>query len=122
MSFVGWGHMNSCWSRFKIADSAGFILVSPQPLSNCWTDGGSSSLTALTDVNFFSELLDTLIARYKVDNLRVYLCGISSGAFLSFRLASHFSSRIRAIGAVAGTMPTITLQGNPPTNAVAVLS
>ncbi len=104
----------------NIADSTGFMLVSPQPSGFRWADGAASNTTGLEDLTFISELLDTLITRYKVDSLRIYLTGISSGAFLSFRLASHFSARIRAIAPVAGTMPSITKQSNPPTNAVAV--
>ncbi len=104
----------------QIADSAGFVLVSPQPFMNCWTDGGAASLLGTEDIVFVSQLIDTVIANYKADNQRIYLCGLSSGAFLSLRLASHFSNRIRAVAAVAGTMPSKTAYSNPPSNPVAM--
>jgi len=105
----------------NIADKEGFVLVSPQPFMNAWTGGNNANLQSLEDVIFISELLDSLIASYKIDTNRVYLCGLSSGAFLSFRVAAHLSDRITAIGTVAGTMPSVTAQTNPPTHAVAVV-
>jgi len=105
----------------NIADKEGFVLVSPEPFMKAWTSGNNANLQSLEDVIFISELLDSLIVSYKIDTNRVYLCGLSSGAFLSYRAAAHLSDRITAIGTVAGTMPSLTAQANPPTHPVAVV-
>jgi len=105
----------------NVADTSGFVLVSPNPLGNSWYHGASASLQSMVDVTFISELLDSIIASYNIDTTRIYLCGLSSGAFMSFRAASHLSSRIAGIGVVAGTMPTVTARTNPPSNPVDVV-
>ena len=70
----------------NVADTSGFVLVSPNPLGNSWYHGASADLQSMEDVAFISDLLDSLIDSYKIDTTRIYLCGLSSGAFM--RLSS----------------------------------
>ena len=53
---------------------------------------------------FISKLLDDLGAVVKVDEKRVYACGMSNGGMMCYRLAAELSDRIAAIAPVAGTI------------------
>jgi polyhydroxybutyrate depolymerase len=93
------------------ADRLGFVAVFPdgtkRPNEQCcsWNDGRPlwGTQEPPDDVQFFSGLLDLLLAKYPVDPNRVYLTGWSNGAFMSYRLVCELSERIAAIAAVGGT-------------------
>ena len=95
-----------------IADTANFIMVLP--------NGTAITATALTgglgfdmfgdvsrginDVNFVSELLDSLIKKYNIDTTRIYATGMSNGGFMAYELACHLSDRVTAVASVTGSM------------------
>ena len=53
---------------------------------------------------FIGKLLDDLGTVVKVDEKRVYACGMSNGGMMCYRLAAELSDRIAAIAPVAGTI------------------
>jgi polyhydroxybutyrate depolymerase len=57
------------------------------------------------DVKFISDLLDNLIADYKVDGKRIFCTGISRGGVFSLYLAWQLSERITAIAPVCASIP-----------------
>ncbi len=96
----------------SVADQHGFIVVYPAGSGKLfsdrllvWNDGRpdrhGKPYTA-DDVGFISALLDDLATLFHVDPQRVYVCGISNGAQMSYRLAKQLSDRIAAIAVVAG--------------------
>ncbi len=97
-----------------VADTANFIVVTPQALpdpfssSTAWNSGaglfGFAMNANVDDIGFISTLIDTLQANYNVDNKRVYACGFSMGGFMSQRLACELNNKIAAIASVAGTI------------------
>ena len=60
------------------------------------------------DVQFISDLIDTLESSYNIDPARIYANGLSNGGGMSYLLACKLADRIAAIGSVAGayTYPT----------------
>ena len=95
----------------KKGDEAGFIVVYPNGTgkgsSLRWNAGGPRGKMAegkADDVAFISKLLDDLGAVVKVDEKRVYACGMSNGGMMCYRLAAELSDRIAAIAPVAGTI------------------
>ncbi|MCR9171042.1 MAG: prolyl oligopeptidase family serine peptidase [bacterium] len=107
-----------------IADTAGFLIVHPQgSLDNNGTThfnvgfGGSST----DDVGFTSDLLDTLIAQYQIDEDRVYSTGMSNGGYMSFHLACNLSSRFAAVASVTGAMVPTTLNNCGATHTTPIL-
>ena len=90
-------------SLSKKADKAGFIVVYPSGLSLMWNAGGFSGRRT-DDVAFIGKVLDDLGTVVKVDEKRVYACGMSNGAMMCYRLAAELSDRIAAIAPVAGTI------------------
>ena len=70
-----------------------FIVVSPQcPEDDWWTD----------KVEVLINLLDDIVARYKVDTERIYLTGLSMGGYGTWSLASAHPERFAAIAPICG--------------------
>lgn len=85
------------------ADRHGFIVVYPGGISNDgpghWNADGGPGQTV--DVQFISELIDTLRTRYNIHRERIYANGLSNGAGMTFVLSCELSDRIAAVGLVA---------------------
>jgi len=90
----------------QVADTAHFIVVYPDGLSNAWNVGFGITpyFTGVDDVGFVNALLDTMIAHYNIDVDAVYATGMSNGGYLSNRLACELPHRIAAIASVTGPM------------------
>jgi len=70
-----------------------FILVSPQcPQGDWWTE----------KVELLINLLDDIVARYDVDEERIYLTGLSMGGYGTWSLASTYPGRFAAIAPICG--------------------
>ncbi len=91
----------------KTSDKEGFIVVYPSGTGTgpflTWNAGGFKGKKA-DDVAFIGKLLDDLGTVVKVDEKRVYACGMSNGGMMCYRLAAELSDRIAAIAPVAGTI------------------
>lgn len=85
-----------------VADTAGFIVVSPDGLNESWNIGILPG--GPNDVGFLSTLIDSMYARYDIDLSRVYSTGMSNGGFMSYKLACELQDRIAAIASVTGSM------------------
>lgn len=94
------------------ADEENFIVVYPEGVQGflnirTWNAGACCGYAAdndVDDVGFIDALLDSLMASYSIDSLRVYATGMSNGGFMSYRLACELSNRIAAIAPVAASM------------------
>ncbi len=109
----------------KTSDKAGFIVVYPSGTGTgpflTWNAGGFKGKMAegrADDVAFIAKLLDDLATVVKVDEKRVYVCGMSNGAMMCYRLAAELSDRIAAIATVAGT---IAIEKSKPKRPVSVI-
>lgn len=93
-----------------VADTAKFIVVYPNGVSNAWNVGWWGAYNGgIDDVGFLSALIDTVSKKYTVDAQRVYSCGMSNGGFMSYRLACELNKKIAAIASVTGSMSDSTL-------------
>lgn len=94
------------------ADAENFIVVYPEGVQSLlnirtWNSGeccGYAANNDIDDVGFINSLIDSLLSIYAIDTTRVYVTGMSNGAFMSYRLACELSHRIAAIAPVAGSM------------------
>jgi polyhydroxybutyrate depolymerase len=109
----------------KTADEKGFFVVYPSGTGTgpflTWNAGGFNGKMAegkADDVAFIGKLLDDLGTVAKVDEKRVYACGMSNGAMMCYRLAAELSDRIAAVAPVAGT---IAIEESKPKRPVPVL-
>ena len=90
----------SRWNR--LADENGFIVVYPSGIHDPRRWHTFDPEPALErDVEFVSELIDTLQSAYNIDPARVYANGLSNGGGMAFVLSCRLSERIAAVGMVA---------------------
>lgn len=113
-NFHGYGgkmndHMNNADMR-PLSDAENFILVYPQgsPLQGSphWNPSlpNPDNKSNADDLGFIEALVNQLSADFKIDTKRIYACGYSNGAMMSFGLALHKNDLIAAVGSVSGTM------------------
>ena len=101
------------------ADRANFIVAYPDSASKPEKMGWNSQVnTPGADTAFIRELIAHLTATQPVDPQRVYLCGFSTGALLTHRLAAELSDQIAAAGVVSGSF-FWTLRNGPVESTVA---
>ncbi|MBT7686783.1 MAG: T9SS type A sorting domain-containing protein [Candidatus Marinimicrobia bacterium] len=95
-----------------VADTAGFVVVYPNPVSPGWNSGIGTHPTypvpEVDDVSFISALIDTIHTHYDVDLDRVYSCGFSNGGFMSFRLGAELGHRFKKVASVSGVVTQAT--------------
>jgi polyhydroxybutyrate depolymerase len=56
------------------------------------------------DVDYIDMLINHFLNRFNVNISRIYVCGISGGACMTYRLGAELTSKIAAISPVAGTI------------------
>ncbi len=102
----------------KLAKQHGFILVFPNGRNRHWP---LVLDWAKPDLAFFDVLYRRITAKYNVDLNRVYLTGMSNGAYFSHLVASRFPARIAAIAAHSGGPGLLVFKGVEVSNKYAVL-
>ena len=90
-----------------IADTANFIAIYPQAAID--PDGGTTSWihkapTNHDDIFFIEAVIDAVSLEYAIDQSRIYACGYSEGAILSYELGCRLNNKIAAFAAVSGSM------------------
>ena len=83
----------------NIADSKGFIVVYPNGngVLNKWETIGNS------DVDFLSNLVDTIRSNYSANNC-LFVTGFSQGGFMTYKFANNTTHNINAIAVGSGNM------------------
>ena len=89
----------------KLAEEKGFILVYPNGEQRRWVIVPE---WAKDDLDFFDALYAELIAQYNIDLRRVFLIGMSNGAFFSHLVASQRPDKIAAIAPHSGGLGVFT--------------
>ena len=60
----------------------------------------------IDDSQFIRKLIETLAAKYLIDENRVFVTGMSNGGMLAYRLACEMPDKIAAIASVSGNLIT----------------
>lgn len=110
ISFHGYAEWPAHQARISqwndLADEEGFIVVYPSgtDFPKRWRTTGLTRIsgTPEMDVQFISDLIDTLESEYNIDPTRIFANGLSNGGGMSYLLACKMADRIAAIGSVAG--------------------
>lgn len=95
-------------TRFDvIANREGFVLICPDGIDKSWNslDSPSNPLGS-DDVALIDALFDRMIALYSVDPAKLYLNGMSNGAFMTERYAAERADRLAGFGTVSGEIGT----------------
>lgn len=111
------------YSNFKpIADTAHFLVVYPNGTflsgQQFWNAGFGATVN---DIQFISNLIDSLAAQYNIDLNSVYSCGMSNGGYMSHTLACALNTKIAAIASVTGSMSVLQRATCTPNRAVPVM-
>lgn len=86
-----------CYAHFSaVADTAKFVLVYPNGISNQWDIGGDR------DVNFILDIIEEMSKRYDIDKNRVYLSGFSMGGMLTYHCMNKIADKIAAFAPISG--------------------
>ncbi|WP_162408986.1 extracellular catalytic domain type 1 short-chain-length polyhydroxyalkanoate depolymerase [Acuticoccus sediminis] len=83
----------------------GFIAAFPNSSGNHWNDGRPTTADAPDDVQFITEVVADIVARFKGDPNRVFVGGMSNGGMMTQRLACEAPQTFRAFASVAANMP-----------------
>lgn len=111
-----------------VADREGFAVIYPDGSGRfsgrllTWNAGNCCGYALdrdVDDVSFLRLLIDSAVAKYRLDPERVYMTGLSNGAMMAYRAACELSDRIAAIAPVAGAL---NFEGCTPKNPVSVMA
>jgi len=80
----------------NIADTAKFLVVFPNGISNSWDISGTS------DIDFMTAIIDTMVNRYNIDRNRVYLSGFSMGGMFTYWAMGKIADKIAAFAPISG--------------------
>lgn len=94
----------------RLADQHHFAVVYPSGKSFDWNDCSRTGDflvdgRELDDVKYLNNLVDKLVAEHGFDHTQVFATGVSSGGFMSLRLALESPTRFRAVAAVSANIP-----------------
>jgi polyhydroxybutyrate depolymerase len=109
--FHGGGGNNKQVQRYMqmdpIADRENFIVVYPNGIGKQWNDGREfkESVSINDDVQFISQLLDSMLQHFHVDSKRIFATGISNGGFFSIYLSLRLNKRLLAVAPVCASIP-----------------
>lgn len=81
----------------------GVWVVLPEALNGTWNDDPGNS-TDIDDVGFLSDVASLLSTNFQTDASRLYIGGLSNGAFMTERFACERSDLIAATALIAGTL------------------
>lgn len=97
------------------SDKEGYIVVYPEAtgkkilgkVSGYWNVdvdlGRNTDTRGVNDVGFINKIIDEMSSKYKIDQKRIYVTGLSRGGMMAYYLACQPNSRIAAIAPVSST-------------------
>ncbi len=91
----------------RVADQYGFVVAYPDGTDASWADGRGASLPdrqGVDDVGFLASLIEKLSRDFRIPPGRVFVTGMSAGAFMANRLVCQRADLVTAIAPVAGTL------------------
>ena len=109
------------WGPPKFAargDDLPYIIVSPQcPRSDRWSSG--------TQQKRLTELLDSIVSRYRIKESSIFLTGLSMGGYGTWTMATNSPDRFAAVAPICGggdpakaanlvDVPIWVFHGDPP--------
>lgn len=106
----------------SIADREKFVVLYPEGVNRHWNDGRNVPGVDSDDVGFISALIEEAIRKWKVNQARVFVAGLSNGGTMAYRLACELSDKIVAAASVAGSMALPVFQTCRPSKPVSIFA
>lgn len=114
-----------------LGDKYGFIAAYPDAnaSNHVWNSlygkvhGGEGLLSDdADDIAYIRCLVGSLHTTHHVDLRRIYVCGLSAGAYMAYRVADDLSDVVAAAGIVCGAMGIKSVDGQPVSAVIPVPS
>ncbi len=111
----------------EISDKYNCIAVYPDGIAgdHTWNslfgripEGEGVLSDKVDDIAFTRGLIKELSASYRIDALKIYVCGISAGGYMAARAAVELSDIIAAAGIVCGSLGIKSQNGKPASLAI----
>ena len=122
VDFHGYAEGASIHTRMTMlgakGDTEGFVTISPQGQGLGVIASWDTDLAG-PDVAFVGELLDAVESTMCVDTNRVFVTGLSNGAFMTSAVACAYADRVAAVAPVAGIRD---IEGCDPARPVPVVT
>jgi polyhydroxybutyrate depolymerase len=99
-------------------DTHGFVTITPEGSGGSpvrWDNGLDTP-----DMNYIGDLLNEVGQTLCVDANRIYVTGLSNGAFLTSAIACRFSTRIAAVAPIAGIRDIAGCQPSRPVPVITI--
>ncbi len=90
-----------------VGDRYGFVVAYPNGIDASWADGRGASVPdrqGVDDVGFLATLIERLASDFAIPPGRVFVTGMSAGAFMANRLVCERADLVSALAPVAGTL------------------
>ena len=90
-----------------VGDRYGFVVAYPNGIDASWADGRGASVPdrqGVDDVGFLATLIERLARDFAIPPGRVFVTGMSAGAFMANRLVCERADLVSALAPVAGTL------------------
>jgi poly(3-hydroxybutyrate) depolymerase len=112
-SSLCWNGLGSGWAAESDTPGGGFIVVFPQGNNNMWS---------ASDADFMLDIVEEMKTLADIDPNKIYMTGISNGAFLTYQTGCPHSDVFRGMSPNAGgttcsritrPIPSITFDAEP---------
>lgn len=104
-----------------IAETNNFIVCYPNGLNASWNANMNVSVSSADDKGFLEELAVHFQNDFNTDPSRQYLCGFSTGGFMSHKMVCESTECFAAIATVSGNMSDTVYQNCMPHGSPSVL-
>ncbi|WP_084197342.1 alpha/beta hydrolase family esterase [Solimonas soli] len=81
----------------------GLWVVLPEALNGTWNDDPANSI-GIDDTGFLADVVQILTVNFAADASRIYVSGLSNGAFMAERFACERSDLLAAAALISGTI------------------
>ncbi len=108
-----------------VAGTQKFLAVYPDAVNGRWNDGRAASAAKnnnADDVGFIAAITAKLASQLSVNQLRVYVTGISNGGMMAYRIACENASAYAAVAPVSSGMPDEIVPSCSPTVPIALIA
>ena len=104
-----------------IAEENNFIVCYPNGLNESWNANMNITFSSADDKGFLEALTEYFQANFNTDPSRQYLCGFSTGGFMSHKMVCESSECYAAIATVSGNMSDTVYSNCLPQGSPSVL-
>lgn len=104
-----------------IAEANNFIVCYPNGLNASWNANMNISVSSADDKGFLEALAVHFQMDFNTDPSRQYLCGFSTGGFMSHKMVCESTECFAAIASISGNMSDTVYQNCVPIGSPSVL-